>query len=71
MVINFGLGYDMFDPNTYVPSNYRTKNEYYNALCGELITDPDPSCESLEFSVPIKTDIQSQIGQICFVLPNK
>ena len=63
MVINFGLRYDMFDPNTYVPSNYRDpRNEYYNALCGELITDPDPSCESLEFSVPIKTDIQSQIS---------
>ena len=63
MVINFGLRYDMFDPNTYVPSNYRDpRNEYYNALCGELITDLDPSCESLEFSVPIKTDIQSQIS---------
>ena len=61
MVINFGLRYDTFNPNTSYPSNYRDpRNEYYNALCGEDIIEQNDVCENLEYSVPLSTKIKSQ-----------
>ena len=74
MVINFGLRYDMFDPNTYYPSNYQDPdNAYYASYCEPELDDfgnllnpdwiPNEDCDITIFgSIPLKSEVNYQIS---------
>ena len=64
MVINFGLRYDMFDPNTFYPSNYQDPdNAYYTSYCEPEFGEPNDACGFTIFkSTPLKSEINYQIS---------
>tara|TARA_Y100001970_G_scaffold137457_2_gene169177 strand:+ start:7895 stop:10909 length:3015 start_codon:yes stop_codon:yes gene_type:complete len=74
MVINFGFRYDMFDPNTYYPSNYQDPdNSYYSSVClpsvdqnGYLVDPewmlPEECNNSILRNIPLEAKSNSQIS---------